>query len=87
MSKRHARIFSEGAGWQIEDVGSVNGTVVDGGKIQGPVTLRPGMVFQMSKQRFEVVTVDGRARVEQETRTAMRQGGNPLPSELRKDPI
>ncbi len=100
VSKRHARVFQEGNGWFIEDMGSVNGTVVDGGKLSGPLALRPGLVFQMSKQRFEVVSVDGRGQgrapaaqpqpsgTEQETRTAMRQGGsNQLPSELRKDPI
>jgi pSer/pThr/pTyr-binding forkhead associated (FHA) protein len=100
VSKRHARIFQDDNGWFIEDMGSVNGTIIDGGKIAGPLGLRPGLVFQMSKQRFEVVTVDGRGAgrapapqpqasgTEQETRTALRQGGgNPLPSELRKDPI
>ena len=92
VSKRHARIFQEGNGWFIEDMGSVNGTVIDGGKISGPLALRPGLVFQMSKQRFEVVSVDGRADArgagrapapqpqpsgtEQETRTAMRQGAS-----------
>ena len=100
VSKRHARIFQDGNGWFVEDMGSVNGTVVDGGKISGPLGLRPGLIFQMSKQRFEVVTVDGRgpgraplaqpqpSGTEQETRTALRQGAsNQLPSELRKDPI
>jgi hypothetical protein len=98
VSKRHARIFAEASGWFLEDLNSVNGTVVDGGKIGAPVPLKPGLVFQMSKQRFEVIAIDGRsgarppgapaAAAEQETRTSMRQGpANALPSELRKDPI
>ncbi|MBM4282876.1 MAG: FHA domain-containing protein [Deltaproteobacteria bacterium] len=33
VSKRHARIFADGPGWFLEDMGSVNGTVVDGSKI------------------------------------------------------
>ncbi|MDP2342396.1 MAG: FHA domain-containing protein [Deltaproteobacteria bacterium] len=102
VSKRHARIFSDGSDWFLEDMGSVNGTLVDGGKIGGMLPLKCGVVFQMSKFKFEVVTIDGRgarpqaAPTEQETRTALRGNGNGngspggganLPSDLRKDPI
>ena len=100
VSKRHARIFSDGSDWFLEDMGSVNGTLVDGGKIGGTLPLKAGVVFQMSKFRFEVLTIDGRgarpaaaANPEMETRTALRGNGNGaqgnanLPSDLRKDPI
>ncbi|MDX2010016.1 MAG: FHA domain-containing protein [Myxococcaceae bacterium] len=33
VSRRHARIFGEGAGFLIEDLGSSNGTVVNGSKV------------------------------------------------------
>ena len=98
VSKRHARIFSDGSDWFLEDMGSVNGTLVDGGKIGGTLPLKAGIIFQMSKFRFEVLSIDGRGprggTPELETRTALRgntqgspQGGANLPSELRKDPI
>ena len=90
VSKRHARIFSDGVDWFLEDMGSVNGTVVDGGKIAAAIPLFSGLTFSLSKHKFEVLGVPGedrRSSPEQETRTAMRQSGNQLPSELRKDPI
>lgn len=94
VSKKHARIFSDGTQWFIEDMGSVNGTVVDGDKIGGAVPLATGLVFSLSKHKFEVLRLPGRAGApkaappEVETRTSMRgnNAGN-LPSELRKDPV
>jgi pSer/pThr/pTyr-binding forkhead associated (FHA) protein len=96
VSKKHARIFSDGAQWFIEDMGSVNGTVVDGNKIGGAVPLSMGLVFSLSKHRFEVLRLPGRAGApaaappELETRTSLRHGSNNaanLPSDLRKDPV
>lgn len=43
ISRRHARIVSDGEGrYSIEDLGSTNGTYVNGRAIEGPVTLEPG---------------------------------------------
>jgi ABC transport system ATP-binding/permease protein len=39
VSRKHARIFSQGADVMIEDTGSANGTFVDGEKIAGPTKL------------------------------------------------
>ena len=39
VSRKHARIFSEGADVMIEDTGSANGTFVDGERIAGPTKL------------------------------------------------
>ncbi len=87
VSKRHARIFWDSGAWFLEDTNSSNGTVVEGTKLTAPLVLRPGLVFQMSKQRFEVVSIDGKgagrsapvqasSRVtEPETKTSGRQGG------------
>ncbi len=33
-SRRHARIVADGSGWSIEDVGSSNGTFVDGAQVR-----------------------------------------------------
>ncbi len=93
VSKKHARVFSDGVEWFLEDMGSVNGTVVQGNKIGGAIPLEPGLVFSLSKHKFEVVHVPGHsagpmaAPPEQETRTGMRQSSQNLPSDLRKDPI
>ncbi|HKR66776.1 MAG TPA: SpoIIE family protein phosphatase [Thermoanaerobaculia bacterium] len=42
LSRRHAEIaFAEGA-WIVRDLGSVNGTMLNGAKINGTLPLRPG---------------------------------------------
>jgi len=42
ISRRHARLLHEGGGSFLEDLGSTNGTFVDGQRIEGRVALRPG---------------------------------------------
>ena len=96
VSKKHARVFTDGTEWFLEDMGSVNGTIVDGNKIGGAVPLRVGLVFSLSKFKFEIVRVPQLyvAPPDVETRTSMRKNSgnnnnnnNDLPSELRKDQI
>lgn len=41
VSRRHALLRVEGGGLTLEDLGSANGTQVDGAKIDGPTPLRP----------------------------------------------
>ena len=42
VSSRHARVSPSAAGPVLEDLGSTNGTVVNGASISGPTTLRKG---------------------------------------------
>ncbi|HLT31847.1 MAG TPA: FHA domain-containing protein [Myxococcaceae bacterium] len=42
LSRRHARIWLEDGHARVEDLGSSNGTLVNGNPIEGPVTLLPG---------------------------------------------
>ena len=43
VSRQHARIsFEEGAGWFIEDLGSTNGVVVNGGRVDGRLRISIG---------------------------------------------
>jgi pSer/pThr/pTyr-binding forkhead associated (FHA) protein len=42
VSRRHARIVLTGAGAEVEDLGSTNGTFVNGRRITGRTALQPG---------------------------------------------
>ncbi len=52
-SQQHARIFKEGDGYFIEDLGSTNGTYVNGRKIAYPLSLRPRDRIKIGKTVFE----------------------------------
>ena len=42
ISRRHARLYVQGNGYVLEDLGSTNGTFVNGQRLLGPHVLRPG---------------------------------------------
>jgi predicted component of type VI protein secretion system len=66
ISRRHARVFFQNNGYIIEDLGSTNGTFVNGQKISGPYLLRPGEVVNFGEHvsaLFESVQVDPNATV------------------------
>ncbi|WP_433225352.1 FHA domain-containing protein [Actinomadura formosensis] len=42
VSRFHAEIYPAGEGWTICDLGSMNGTRVNGWRLTGPARLRPG---------------------------------------------
>jgi pSer/pThr/pTyr-binding forkhead associated (FHA) protein len=41
-SRRHAEVYAEGEGFLVRDLGSTNGTLVNGERIEAPRALRPG---------------------------------------------
>ena len=47
VSRRHAQVTPEGPGAVVEDLGSRNGTFVNGEGIHGPVRLQPGDQLQL----------------------------------------
>ncbi len=59
VSKRHARIYMDGGRWYLEDLKSVNGTVVNSRRITEPVALTPGFQFSLSKHQFEILSIEG----------------------------
>lgn len=42
VSRRHARLVAQAGGYILEDLGSTNGTFVNGQRLMGPYILRPG---------------------------------------------
>ncbi len=50
ISRRHARLFSQGNTYALEDLGSTNGTFVNGQRLMGPNVLRPGDVITFGER-------------------------------------
>lgn len=62
LSRRHARLFYDGDRLLIEDLGSQNGTFVNGDRVEEPVELRPGDEVRLSASALEVEDASGEAR-------------------------
>jgi phosphoserine phosphatase RsbU/P len=78
LSRQHLVFEETEEGWRVVDIGSKNGTVVNGKRIDGPTRLQPGdqilaghltVVFDAPGRKFErtVVVFDGR---EERTRSS-----------------
>jgi len=52
-SQQHARVFDSGGSFHVEDLGSTNGTYVNGRKISYPLELRQGDRIKIGKTVFE----------------------------------
>lgn len=64
ISRRHARLTFQGGKYVLEDLGSTNGTFVNGQRLAGPRVLKAGEVVSFGEQIilvFEVTTVDAGA--------------------------
>lgn len=61
VSRRHARLTFQGGKYVLEDLGSTNGTFVNGQRLAGPRVLKAGEVVSFGEQIvlvFEVMTND-----------------------------
>jgi sigma-B regulation protein RsbU (phosphoserine phosphatase) len=54
VSRRHARLFSEGNDWFVEDLGSRNGTSLNGAAISAPSRLHPGDTISVGDTTLRV---------------------------------
>lgn len=59
VSRRHARLSLAGDALQIEDLGSTNGTAVDGRMVRAgkPTTFRPGSTIRLGDVKLSVLQV------------------------------
>jgi DNA-binding NtrC family response regulator len=52
LSRRHARLVREGPAWVVDDLGSKNGTLVDGVRVRERTLLRPAAVLELGGYLF-----------------------------------
>ncbi len=60
VSRRHAEVYRDDSGWQLRDLGSLNGTYVNKDRID-QVTLRGGDEVQVGKYRFVFLVGGGQS--------------------------
>jgi hypothetical protein len=53
VSRRHAKLTRQGDALTVEDLGSTNGTFVNGRKVEAPTTLSPGDTVQFGQSDFK----------------------------------
>src|SRR5438093_1962208 len=64
VSRRHARLTFQGGKYVLEDLGSTNGTFVNGQRLAGPRVLKSGEVVSFGEQIvlvFEAINIDAGA--------------------------
>jgi pSer/pThr/pTyr-binding forkhead associated (FHA) protein len=52
VSRRHAQFLRTGTAFEVKDLGSLNGTYLDGNRIQGTAALHDGAEVQVGKFRL-----------------------------------
>jgi pSer/pThr/pTyr-binding forkhead associated (FHA) protein/thioredoxin reductase/NAD-dependent dihydropyrimidine dehydrogenase PreA subunit len=67
VSGAHCRVSPEGLGFRLEDLGSSNGTRVNGGLISDPVELRPGDLLELGSSVVELELAGGTSASAQST--------------------
>jgi FHA domain/Domain of unknown function (DUF1707) len=56
VSRQHALLFGSGIGWTLRDLGSANGTWVNGRRVADSVRVRPGDHVSFGAMSFRLVT-------------------------------
>ncbi len=83
LSRLHARIFKTAEGWFIEDLGSRNGSYVDGDRVRHITQLRPGSLISLGNSSARVVSIRG---MDWDSGSSSGTGAGPKPS-LTGDPV
>ena len=82
VSRRHARLTFQGGKYVLEDLGSTNGTFVNGQRLAGPRVLKAGEVVSFGEQIilvFEVTSHDDGATMVSPRAGAVPSTARPVP--------
>lgn len=83
VSRKHARLTFQGGKYVIEDLGSTNGTFVNGQRLASAVVLKSGDVVSLGEQivlMYEALVVDSGATVMSARKSAPRPAPAPVPA-------
>ncbi|CAB4566234.1 MAG: FHA domain-containing protein [Actinobacteria bacterium] len=58
ISSRHLRISMQSDGYVVEDLGSTNGTWVEGERLSEPVLIKPGVRIKMGRNTLTIRKVE-----------------------------
>jgi hypothetical protein len=75
ISRKHARLTFQGGKYVIEDLGSTNGTFVNGQRLSGPFVLKGGDVISFGEQivlMYDVMSGDPGATIASSRRSSAR---------------
>src|SRR5512132_2795390 len=81
ISRRHARLSFQGGKYVLEDLGSTNGTFVNGQRLAGPRVLKAGEVVSFGEQIvmvFEATHFDAGATIASPRATAVPAAPRPV---------
>lgn len=74
ISRKHALLRKNGAGWVVKDLTSYNGCYVNGGRVAGERGLKHGDLLQLGDYRLELIDEDAAAKLDPESKTATIPG-------------
>jgi len=80
ISRKHSRLSFQGGKYVLEDLGSTNGTFVNGQRLAGPVVLKPGDVVSLGEQivlMYDAINIDPGATMAS-PRQAVRVASPPI---------
>lgn len=83
VSRKHARLNFQGGKYVIEDLGSTNGTFVNGQRLASPAVLKSGDVVSLGEQivlMFEALSSDPGATVAASRKNFQSQAPAPAPA-------
>jgi pSer/pThr/pTyr-binding forkhead associated (FHA) protein len=83
ISRKHSRLSFQGGKYVLEDLGSTNGTFVNGQRLAGPVVLKPGDVVSLGEQivlMYDAITQDTGATI-----ASSRQSARVIPPPAQAD--
>jgi predicted component of type VI protein secretion system len=89
ISRKHARLMFQGGKYVLEDLGSTNGTFVNGQRLAGPVVLKPGDVVSLGEQivlMYDAIAADAGATMAVSRRAVQQSAPQPIYSSAPASP-